>query len=356
MAKQSKKVGKVYLYGEINECNENSAVNFMRRYKDASNGADEMRLHLHSVGGSCFDANVICNTIAQSSVPCDVYIDGIAASMASIIMLYSRKTYMAENAFIMIHSPWTAIVGTAEDLEKAAKLLRSLCENAIEAYSKRTKKTPEEVAEWLIGDNWFSAKEALAEGLIDGIVEDVSSLPEIQLEEEIRNSSVGAIYRHYKATLINNQKVEQMDKASLIKKFNLEGVTVDSSDADVEAALDAKMQAKDAAVMAAKDNQISDIVGTAIEEKKITEKQKDTYLNIGKTSGVEALKAVLGDIKPQMSISSVINANNQSQSQDEVRASWNFDKWQEKDPRGLEKMEKEDNKAFMLLYQAKYSN
>lgn len=343
----------IKLYGAIEAGGENSAASFISQLTAAQKKADVIDLHVHCPGGDVFEGNVIYNAIKDSKKPVDVYIDGMAASMASVIMLAARHIYMAENAFIMIHAPWTLSCGNAEDLEKAAHLLRAIENNFIEAFCARTGKEKDAVAEWLKGDNWFNAKEAADEKLIDGIV-GPSDVEMETTEEDLKKTNASALLQHFEAiTNSNNQpkNKNQMDKQSLIDKFGLTGVTAQSTDAEIEAAIQAKINASDARVAEMQKKQITDAVNAAITAKKITEAQRALYEGIGEKSGIEALTQVLDGIKVQpASISSLINHKNGP----EARTDWDWDKWQAEDPRGLEALAKSDPDQFNALYDAKY--
>ena len=343
----------IKLYGAIEACGDNSAASFSQRLAEAQKTADVIELHLHSPGGDVFEGSVIYNAIKDSKKPVHVYIDGMAASMASVIMLAARKIYMAENAFIMIHAPHTFSCGNAVDLENAAHLLRSMEDNFIEAYCARTGKEKEAVAEWLKGDNWFNAKEAWEEKLIDGIV-GASDIKIEGTEDDLKKTNATALLQRFEAIAKINyqpQNNNQMDKQSLIDKFGLTGVTAQSDDAAIEAAIQAKINAGDAKVAEMKKQQVKAAIDAAIAAKKITEEQRPLYEGIGDKNGIEALNQVLEGIKVQpASVTAQLAPKNSA----EARTDWDWEKWQKEDPRGLEALAKSDPDAFKALYDAKY--
>jgi ATP-dependent protease ClpP protease subunit len=367
MAKNKK--GTVALYGEISSwSDENSAIGFIKRLKEAAVGNDSVEILIHCVGGEVFEGNMICNAIASLGVPVDARIEGICASMASIVITYCRRVEMAENANLMIHAPSSWCSGNAEVHEKAAKLLRNLEKNALKALVKKTGKTEEEVKKWFVGDNWFSAQEALDNHIVDEITGVIRQPEEIISEQELKKTDYNTLYKAYKAVAvkqeinnvnnINNNKTEKkMDKQSLIDRFKLTGVTAQSSDADIEAAIEARMKADRDSLAAMKKQQIEDTVSAAVTAKKITEAQKATYVTIGETSGIETLKAAFDGMKvnePDATRATIIDALKNVGKPSSDRSAWDWDKWQKEDPRGLEKMQKEDADAFKALYEAKY--
>lgn len=344
----------VQLYGTIEGSGENSAANFVKRFGEAQNSADVVELHIHCPGGDVFEGNVIYNAILQSKKPVDVYIDGMAASMASIVMLAGRKIYMAENAFVMIHSPYTFASGTSDDLEKSVHLLRSMEEAFVAAYCKRTGKEAEAVREWMKGDNWFTAKEALAEKLIDGIV-GTSNVEIAVPEDEIRKTKAESVIKQFSAFTKNNYKPKnknKMDKQSLIDKFGLQGVTAQSSDAEIEAAIDMKINAGERQVAEMKKQQVKDAVTAAIAAKKITEHQRETYEAVGEKNGLEVLAKVFEGIRITQPITAQLNENGKTA--EASHEGWDWEKWQQEDPRGLELLAEKEPETFKSLYDAYY--
>ena len=88
--------------------------------------ASQIDLHINSPGGDVFDGNTIYNLLKQHPATITTYIDGLAASIASVIALAGDKVYMAENALFMLHQPWGITIGNEEDHEKTLELLRQV--------------------------------------------------------------------------------------------------------------------------------------------------------------------------------------------------------------------------------------
>ncbi|GHV13615.1 hypothetical protein FACS1894169_01000 [Bacteroidia bacterium] len=354
--------GTLKLYGEIWSWGDNSAQSFIARLNDLDNqGLDVINLHIHCLGGEVLEGIAIYNAIKACKTPVDAYIDGVAASMATIVMLACRKIYMADNAFLMIHAPSGYAFGTSKDLIKTAKVLKAMEVNFRAAYVAKTGKTDAEVSVWLDGDNWFSAKEALNEKLIDGIVGAVDAQASVK-KEEIKNSTTTMLYQRYAAlsTTKNNKSQNSksiMDKEKIIKQFGLTSVTVESSEEAIYAAIEVKMKEKDNALNAEKTKQITALVDSALAAHKITTAQKDDFVTIGQTAGIEALQTALDAIKPVLKITDLIKDNDNNDGKTD-RSNWTWDDYQSKDPHALEALEKSDNaeekKVFQALYDAKY--
>ncbi|MDR2002143.1 MAG: ATP-dependent Clp protease proteolytic subunit [Prevotella sp.] len=350
------------LYGEIWKWGDNSAQSFITRLNDLdSQGLDVINLHIHCHGGEVLEGIAIHNAIKACKTPVDAYIDGVAASMATIVMLACRKIYMADNAFLMIHSPSGYASGTSKDFIKTAKVLKAMEINFRAAYVSKTGKADAEVSLWLDGENWFSAKEALSEKLIDGIVGAVDAKASIPQKEEIKTSTATMLYQRFAAlnTTSNNKSEPQkskssMNKEEIIKKFGLTSVTAESSEEAIYAAIEAKMKEKDNALNAEKTKQITALVDSALAAHKITAAEKDDFITIGTVAGVSALQTALGAIKPLPSITDMIEDSTGNDAATTARANWKWDDYQKNDPAALEALEKSNPTAFKALFNAKY--
>jgi ATP-dependent protease ClpP protease subunit len=350
---------KLYIYGDIDAWGENSAAAFTQRFNEACKTSDSIDLHIHSCGGQVFEGSLIYNLLKNSKKPVDVYIDGVAASMATIVILPARKIYMSANAYMMTHAPMGSVYsGTAAEMVSAAKLLRAMEQNFTDAYMARTNKSKEDIAKWLQGDNWFSAKDALAENLIDGIVDAVAVEVDEPKREELKGIKPEALYNRYAAKFnLNNNK---MNKSEVIARYGLTGVTAESSEVDIYAAIEAKINDErnekirlQGVIDAQAKQKITDVVNAAKDAKKITDEQVPSFVAIGEKSGIEALKTALDAIKTVPSITAALQSVGASTTTAD-RATWDWDKWQKDDARGLEQMRKDEPEKFEALYNAKY--
>ena len=94
-------------------------------------------------------------------------------------------------------------------------------------------------------------------------------------------------------------------------------------------------------------------IDTMIAEAGVSDDQKEVYKKIGETSGIDALAVVLkSQPKSQApNISAMIHKGNAGTA---ARMNWDFDKWQNEDPKGLEKLAKDEPEEFQKLFNAKY--
>jgi len=126
-------------------------------------------LRLNTPGGSVFDGNAIYNALKRHPASITSHIDGIAASMGSVIALAGDEVRMAANALYMIHNPWTLSMGDAAELRATADILDKLRDGIVGAYQDKTGETAEVLQSAMDSETWFSAEEAKAFGFVDEI-------------------------------------------------------------------------------------------------------------------------------------------------------------------------------------------
>lgn len=169
---QPDKPTEVMIYDEIGGWGI-TAAQFVRDIKAIGDGPINVRIN--SPGGSVFDGLAIYHYLSNRK-DVTVTIDGIAASIASIIAMAGSKRVMPESAYIMIHNPWTGAVGDANDLRDQADLLDKLGETLAGIYAKCTKKTKETIRAMMDAETWIDGATALA----DGFVTEISSCQPIK--------------------------------------------------------------------------------------------------------------------------------------------------------------------------------
>lgn len=108
------KTADIYIYDEIGYWGV-TARQFASSMK-ALGDLDHINLHIHSPGGDVFDGIAIYNLLNSHTASKTVYIDGLAASMASVIAMVGNPIIMPENAMMMIHYPSHYLMGTHGEL------------------------------------------------------------------------------------------------------------------------------------------------------------------------------------------------------------------------------------------------
>ncbi|KFX20273.1 ClpP-like prohead protease/major capsid protein fusion protein [Pectobacterium betavasculorum] len=127
----------------------------------------QISLFIHSPGGDVFDGIAIYNLLKNHPATITVHIDGLAASMASVIAMAGNKVVMPENAMMMIHKPWGISGGNANEMRDYADLLDKVESVLIPAYANKTGKSADELAQMLEGETWLNGRECVEQGFAD---------------------------------------------------------------------------------------------------------------------------------------------------------------------------------------------
>ena len=148
-----------------------SAKGFADDVKDLK--VDVINLHINSPGGSVFDGVAIYNLLKSHKARVNVQIDGMALSIASVIAMAGDSITMAANAMMMIHDPWTMVMGSADDMRKEADTLDKVKASLITSYG-RTGKDSGVIADLMSEETWLTAQEAIDMGFADALTEKVN--------------------------------------------------------------------------------------------------------------------------------------------------------------------------------------
>lgn len=127
-----------------------------------------VEVRINSPGGDVAAGLAIFNALRPRKPT--VYIDGIAASIASLIAMAGVRIIAAENALVMVHDPWTAAQGNSGSLRRTADLLDKHRDAMLSAYL-RTGLARDALLGLLSDETWMTAEEAVAFGFVDEIAE-----------------------------------------------------------------------------------------------------------------------------------------------------------------------------------------
>lgn len=165
--KATNNVAQIDIFGEIvgekwfDE--ETSAVSFRDALKELGD-VSTINLSINSGGGSVFDGIAIYNMLKSHKATVNVYVEGLAASIASVIAMAGDTITMRSGSMLMIHRPFTVLQGNAEEMRKAAETLEKMGDNIVDIYSERTGLTADEIKNIMNDETWLSAEEAVEQG------------------------------------------------------------------------------------------------------------------------------------------------------------------------------------------------
>nr|DAN98990.1 MAG TPA: major capsid protein [Caudoviricetes sp.] len=149
--------------------------------------AGDLTVVINSPGGDVFAGLAIYNALVNHNGNVTVRVDGLAASIASVIAMAGDKIIMSPGSMIMIHRPSVCAMGTVDDMEKAKDVLTKIEEGITPIYAKRTGLDEDKIAELLEAETWMLADKAVELGFAD----EVSEAPEKQKQDEGVQNAMG---------------------------------------------------------------------------------------------------------------------------------------------------------------------
>jgi ATP-dependent protease ClpP protease subunit len=156
----------VWIYDEISWLGI-TAQSFVRDLQDVT--ASTINLHLNSPGGDVFDGIAIYNALRFHPARVISRVEGIAASIASVIAMAGDEIVMAPHSTMMIHDPWGIVLGNAADLRKEADILDQLGENIAGIYREQGGGKLKQWRDRMLEETWLTDEQAVAIGLADRI-------------------------------------------------------------------------------------------------------------------------------------------------------------------------------------------
>lgn len=169
-------------------------------------------LRINSQGGSVFDGTAIYNMLKRNPATIHVHVDGVAASMASLIAMAGDKVIMPRNALMMIHDPAGGVLGTARDMKDMAEVLDKLRDGMVEAYASKTGMSHDEIKGLMADETWMDAEEALEMGFADSVEEPVAIAASVDLSK-FKHPPVARVNANKEVPVakVDNETAEQME-------------------------------------------------------------------------------------------------------------------------------------------------
>lgn len=167
--------GELMLYGDISSStwwgDEITPKDFKANL-DSLGDIQTLNIYINSNGGDVFAGQAIYSMLKRSTAQKNVYIDGLAASIASIIAMAGDKIIMPANAMMMIHNPWTMAMGNSHDFRKLADDMDKIRESMLSVYESKTGMKQEDIIPLLDAETWLTAQDAFDKGFCDEIEEE----------------------------------------------------------------------------------------------------------------------------------------------------------------------------------------
>lgn len=155
---------KLIIYGEISsdKWDETEITpNEVKELLDSVKNKD-LDIFINSSGGNVFAGLAIYHMLKRHEGKKIVYVDGIAASIASIIAMAGDEIHIPKNAYLMIHRSWICTAGNKNDLLDIIAMLEKTDLNMADIYYEKALEgvTSEKILELMDNETWLTGKEA----------------------------------------------------------------------------------------------------------------------------------------------------------------------------------------------------
>lgn len=169
----------IYVYGDIGKSfwddDTVTASKFIADLGALPESVKTIRVHVNSRGGSVFEAHAIANALRAQRTDkgrtVETYIDGLAASAATIITSAGNPIRIADNAMMMVHEPSAVEMGTSKVMRKMADALDGIRNSIVAAYRWVSSKSEDELSAMMEATTWMDPAEAVANGFATEIVQ-----------------------------------------------------------------------------------------------------------------------------------------------------------------------------------------
>lgn len=304
-------VSTLFLYGDIGDSYEVRSGQVVPELLEAELTSRRINVRINSNGGDVYSGIAIYNALRGSKSDIHIYVDGIAASMASVIALCGKPVEMSKYARLMLHSVSGGCYGNKKEMQKCIEEIECLEESLSEIYAGRTGLSKEEVKTTYFDgeDHWLTADEALRLGFIDGIY-DADAVPADSTPEQI--------YTLFNNRLLEPQKEHRMNLEEVRKRARFKDC---ASDADVlreidsleteagkvpgleseNASLKAKVRTFEDKAAADEEAERTSLLDAAEQDGRINASTRPTFENILKRDMAEG-KAALAALTPKRKV------------------------------------------------------
>ena len=344
------KTASINLFSDIGTVSAQDFANEMMFLDSMS--LENIEVHINSKGGSVFEGFGILMAIKNASTYTTTINDGIAFSMAGVILQAGDERKMVDFGQLMIHDP--SFSGKEPENDKQKDVLQRIKDSLVQIFAGATRrKKPTTIAKLMNEETFFTAQEAMDAGLIDEIIPTG--------RKKMHNATVDEILNYANDLQTKPNKMEK-----LTNHFELEN---DATEAEVLAKvteLESKLEAADSTAKEEKTNHEGTItaldeaeadlkalkvevatltVENAISTGKVDDKKKDDLIAQA-TENIENFRAIIGAIKaPAVKITETIVSSNEEKS---------LTDWQKNDPNGLLDMLQNSPEQYATLYKKEH--
>lgn len=162
----------ILLYGIVGD--EWDGLDAKTLFSLIAGGDDDLIVRINSPGGYVMEGLAIFNALVSAKAAgrkVTIYIDGLAASMASVIAMAGDEIIMADNALMMIHNPWDVAIGDARELRAAADKLDVIRDQLVRIYSGQTGLSADDLVPMLDAETWLTSEQAFEQKFVTSVTD-----------------------------------------------------------------------------------------------------------------------------------------------------------------------------------------
>jgi ATP-dependent protease ClpP protease subunit len=137
-----------------------------------------LEVHINSGGGDVFDGIAIGNAIRKHKGAVTTVNDGVAASIASVILQAGQDRVVEPGSMVMVHDAFGLCVGNAAEMAKMTEVLDKNSDNIASIYAERAGGSPADWRATMKNETWYTADEAVEAGLADRVGDGAAALPD----------------------------------------------------------------------------------------------------------------------------------------------------------------------------------
>ncbi|MCP5006333.1 MAG: Clp protease ClpP [Planctomycetes bacterium] len=225
----------IFLYGEVGW---EIDANFFATDTENLTKNDTVNVRIFSGGGSVFVGFAIYNIMKRSEAIFNVYIDGMAGSIASIIAMGANKVFVSEGSMMMIHKASLLDYGNSDQLAESAEVLKQIDAELVAVYEKKTGLSADVLNEMMQSDNYLTSKELLEKGFADEY--DDQPIKAVAYREILNTMKGKNMSKEKEAEVLEPEVVVEPEK---VEPEKVEPEVVETKE-EIEARVRAEMQAE----------------------------------------------------------------------------------------------------------------
>lgn len=360
----------IYLYGTIGRFWAVDTQKIIQRIEQLkAEGLKRITFYVNSNGGEVSQGILLYNYLFRNSFEITYVVDGIAASMAALLLLVpGANVKMAKYAKLMIHSVSGYASGTISQIRKQADEMESWQKDLIDIVATRTGLSNEKVtSKWFDEkDHWIGSGEALSLKLIDEVIDGKKSVQpannvddafgvmqhyEIQLKNQLQNQNEDTMKLTNEFAQVLSLTGEQSEDSILaaVRKMSGELTTAQQSlkdkDKEIES-LNEKVEDHDK-------EKVKNLIDGAIEAKKIGADLRDTYTGLAEKD-YDSTKKILDGMKGVPNVKGSLDQGGGANQSDKKHEGWTLVDFMKKDGKALENIKENAPERYKQLYRDQY--